>query len=150
MNKPIAQTAYLTIAADPMSVRHGLQSLFALAPLICLSEDCRGTAEIVMAEALNNIVEHAYADSQDGAGEIEISVGLDSDGLECCIADRGRAMPNLQLPAGAPHLLTDDSDLPEGGFGWFLIRSLVQDLQYSRQDNQNQLRFRVADGQFIS
>jgi serine/threonine-protein kinase RsbW len=153
MMRTTAKTATLTIAANSMSVRRGLKRLFAAAPLKGLSDDFRGTAEIVMAEALNNIVEHAYAGNaavgshigqKDGLGEIEISVDMNDDTLSCCVIDRGSAMPNLELPQGAPHDLTPGNDLPEGGFGWFLIRSLVQDLRYTRKDNQNLLQFRVV------
>ena len=34
-------------------------------------------------------------------------------------------------------------DLPEGGFGWFLIRSLTRDLTYLREDGYNMLCFCV-------
>lgn len=138
MGAALLPIAHLTIAADPMSVRRGLQCLFSVAPLLCLTDDSRGTAEIVMAEALNNIVEHAYAG---GAGDIEISVELDGNDLACHFADTGAPMPDNQLPIGAAHNL--ENDLPEGGFGWFLIRSLTQDLHYFRHQNQNNLRFRM-------
>ncbi len=130
-----------TIArADAMAVRRGLECLFAQEPLRCLEEGARGTAEIVMAEALNNIVEHAYAAQ---SGSIEISVDLGQDGLECTIADHGTPMPNHQLPKGDAYDLETMDELPEGGFGWFLIRALAQDLQYSRFQDQNFLRFRL-------
>lgn len=134
------QASHVIVDADALAVRHGLECLFAQEPLRLLSEDLRGTAEIVMAEALNNIVEHAYAD---GTGGIEISVDLGDHGLDCTIADHGAPMPNHSLPAGEPHSLDDLQDLPEGGFGWLLIRSLAQDLQYSRFRDQNYLRFRL-------
>lgn len=39
----------------------GLQEMFSSDLLMALSEGSRGTVEIVLAEALNNVVEHAYA-----------------------------------------------------------------------------------------
>jgi len=126
--------------ADALAVRHGLESIFAQEPLNCINADLRGTAEIVIAEALNNIVEHAYAECP---GSIEISVNLDKDGLDCTIADFGAPMPNHALPAGHAHDLAQMADLPEGGFGWFLIRTLAQDLRYARSRDQNYLHFRV-------
>lgn len=133
--------ARIAIKSDFLAIRHGLHSLLAQEPLAGLSQDCRGRAEIVIAEALNNIVEHAYGDA---SGDIEILVGLDGLGLCCQISDHGRPMPNGQLPAGLPHILDDCQDLPEGGFGWFLIRSLAQDLTYKRNGDQNRLQFRMA------
>lgn len=143
MMRPAAihrQASHVIADADPMAVRHGLECLFAQEPLRCLSEDLRGTAEIVMAEALNNIVEHAYAGR---AGVIEVCVMLGTDGLNCTISDFGAPMPGNTLPQGAPRPLGHLPDLPEGGFGWFLIRALAQDLQYSRFRDQNFLRFRL-------
>jgi serine/threonine-protein kinase RsbW len=52
-------------------------------------------------------------------------------------------MPNLQLPQGAPADLSDLDDLPEGGFGWFLIRAMTSDLVYHRTGGQNCVRFCV-------
>lgn len=138
---PIRRQASHVIAhADALAVRVGLECLFAQEPLRCLSDDHRSTAEIVLAEVLNNIVEHAYA-AQKGA--IEIALDLDEDGLHCTILDSGAAMPDHRLPEGKPHDLGHTDDLPEGGFGWFLIRSLAQDLQYVRMRSQNYLRFRL-------
>lgn len=126
--------------ADLMAVRHGLESLFAQEPLRCLPEDQRGTAEIVIAEVLNNIVEHAYSAT---SGIIEVSVDLAEEGLLCTIADKGAAMPDNLLPQGHAQQIKDLDNLPEGGYGWLLIRSLALDLQYSRLQGHNYLRFRL-------
>lgn len=133
--------ADITIAADFMSVRHGLQHLFNQDPLLDLSEECRDHSEIVLAEVLNNIVEHAYAGD---AGQIEISVACQIGFLDICIKDFGRPMPDLKLPAGELIPLYDGQDPPEGGFGWHLIRSLTQDLNYQRVQDQNILQFRLV------
>lgn len=133
--------ADLTIAADFLAVRHGLQHLFSQDALVDLSEELRGHSEIVLAEVLNNIVEHAYGNAD---GQIQISVIRAAQSLNICIMDRGRPMPDLKLPPGELRPLYDGQDPPEGGFGWFLIRSLTQDLQYQRVKDQNILQFRLA------
>lgn len=134
----------ITIPGDPMAVRDGLQALFDTIMLRDLPEDGRGTAEIVLAEALNNIVEHAYARHQ---GDIEITLQLSVSGLVCRIVDTGSPMPDGVLPAGKLKPFTTDDDLPEGGFGWFLIRTLSRDLEYRRDGNTNLLSFRLDMGQ---
>ncbi len=54
-------------------------------------------------------------------------------------------MPGGQPPAGhlprvaAPPPGGGVGDLPEGGFGWSLIRTLTTDLSYSRQAGRNEL-----------
>lgn len=132
----------LVIPGTPLAVREGLRTLFAAPMLRGLDADARGTAELVLAEVLNNVVEHAYAGHP---GEIEVRLGLMPGSLLCLVRDRGHPMPGARLPGGAPPVL-DPDDLPEGGFGWHLIRSLSQDLRYRRAGGRNHLRFRVDTG----
>jgi serine/threonine-protein kinase RsbW len=137
---PACTALTLVIPAEAMAVRAALRSLFGTLMVQRLSADARGTAEVVLAEALNNIVEHAYAAD---SGDIEITLEPAPGGLACRIVDRGRPMPDGQLPRG---LLPppDPEDPPEGGFGWHLIRTLSQDLQYSRAEGRNHLSFRLV------
>jgi serine/threonine-protein kinase RsbW len=134
-----ARRVRLLIPAEAGSVRRALLAAGDTLLLRGLSEDARGTAEIVIAEALNNIVEHAYAG---GAGEIELSLRRGGDMLSVLITDRGHPMPGGTLPEG-PLPAADPASLPEGGFGWFLIRCLSQDLRYSRAKGRNHLFFRL-------
>lgn len=135
--------ARIVIDSDLKAVRDGLQDLFASALMTELSAESRGTAEIVLAEALNNVVEHAYATYP---GKIEVSMQRQDHGLSVEVVDRGLPMrqaglPGGNLPAGRPPQQGSLDDLPEGGFGWFLIRSLSQDLSYAREADRNCLRF---------
>lgn len=138
------RTTQVTIQADPLAVRAGLQVLFGTDLLQSLGPDDCGTAEIVLAEALNNIVEHAYAQH---SGEIEITLLLHKNALICRIVDTGLPMPDKSLPAGHLAEFGPTDDLPEGGFGWFLIRTLSRDLDYRRIDGRNHLSFRLETGQ---
>lgn len=108
-----------------------------------LSEDDRSSAELILAEALNNIVEHAYGGE---SGEIELHVALHHDRLVCLIRDHGRPMPDGRPPdPGPPHIAPPDY-LPEGGFGWHIIRCLTTDLHYRRAGDWNELSFHVPLG----
>lgn len=134
----------IVIPGDPMAVRAGLQALFDTIMMRSLPDEGRGTAEIVLAEALNNVVEHAYARH---AGDIEITLRLSGSELVCKIVDTGSPMPNGALPAGVLNRLIEGATLPEGGFGWFLIRTLARDLEYRREGSCNLLSFRLETGQ---
>ncbi len=104
-----------------------------------------GSVEIVLAEALNNVVEHAYTDKE--AGEIKLVIKQRSKGLLFEISDKGNPMPNGRAPLGNHPMSEFSNDpMPEGGYGWFLIRELVRDLIYDRRDGQNFLIFRMAVG----
>ncbi len=127
----------LVIASDPLAVRQALTRILADPALCNRTADLRSRAEIVLAEVLNNIVEHAYAEAP---GQITLEMSLRPDKVECSICDTGAQMPGLALPEGK--LASRDPDnLPEGGFGWFLIRSLTEDLRYARQNDANHLYF---------
>lgn len=102
-------------------------------------------AELVLAEILTNIVKHAYAGRE--ADEISIEATARGPSVDFKICDHGHPMPDGQLPA-ARHIeaVTTIEDLPEGGFGWLIIRHHAQDLIYHRSGDRNQLSFRLGLG----
>ena len=107
-----------------------------------LSEDQAGTVELALAEALNNIVEHAYADLP--PGPIRLSLTQKRDAIVCQIKDEGHPMQNLSPPNHRMQKVASRTeDLAESGWGWSLIRALTTDLHYQRQADRNHLRFRV-------
>ncbi|WP_204112785.1 ATP-binding protein [Shimia biformata] len=101
-----------------------------------------GSAETVLAEVLNNIVEHALAGrGQDGA--IHVRCHLEGAGLCFEVVDNGIPLPGGECPARTMPELGKLEDLPEGGFGWALVGILASDLEYQRDRHENRLRFRL-------
>lgn len=136
----------IIIPASLTAVRRGLESIKCGLQPVGFSRDELASLEIVLAEALNNIVEHAYAESDNGL--IEIRLTQTSCGLACTIVDNGKMMPGGEPPLGLQaDLDCDISDLPEGGFGWFLIRELAHELEYEHTNGRNRLSFRMSIGQ---
>ncbi len=134
----------ISVQSDGMAVRDALKQLMdGLMPLSLDVEEA-GTVELVMAEALNNIVEHAYPEGDPG-GSIRITCSHARDGLHMTVVDTGRAMPDGRTPLGAA-VDTDVpmQDMPEGGFGWFLIKDLAKDVTYHRVEAENHLSLRLA------
>jgi serine/threonine-protein kinase RsbW len=131
-----------TITADPLSVRAALADFSVSLTRLGIAPEHVETLELVVAEVLNNIVEHAYRDMP--AGEIGIEVEARGGVILCDVTDGGAPMPGARLPQGAhPGRGTTSDDLPEGGYGWFLIRGLARDLTYARIGGRNVLRFRI-------
>lgn len=129
-----------TLTGRPQEVRHALMRIASALSGQGLSvEDCI-RAEVVLAEILNNIVEHAYCCHRPGRLVVQI---VPEDGvMVVSVEDDGAPMPEQTLPSGEPqNLAVDLHDLPEGGFGWFLIRELAEDLKYERRDGRNRLTF---------
>ncbi len=131
-------TVRFMLPSDAISIREGLVGLFALDLMEPLTAESLSAAQIVLAEALNNVVEHAYAQYP---GKIEIWVTRRESYLFIRIMDDGLAMPGGDLPCGKPGW---PEDLPEGGFGWSLIRNLSHDLTYARDGKRNLLSLCIS------
>ena len=102
------------------------------------------SVEIMLAEALNNVAEHAYP--PDNPGKMRLRIRRRGLSLMVEIRDSGRPMPKGRAPVGN-HPMTEfhqHDSMPEGGYGWFLIRELVSDLVYDRHDEENFLVFRMS------
>lgn len=134
----------LVLDSDPIAVREALKTLFEGRTLRLLPDDERGTAEIVLAEVLNNVVEHAYASA---SGKIEVTILISPGALTCTIVDSGKPIPGETLPTGGLCGAVGNGELPEGGFGWHLIRALSRDLAYARVEDRNRLTLRLEAGQ---
>lgn len=131
-----------TLDADPLSVRDVLRAAVARFAR-SIGRDEAGILELALAEILNNVVEHGY--NGQPAGLIRVVIGRGPSFLNCRVEDAGSPVPDDIL------LMTDSDDdpfpegepLPEGGFGWKLIHSLVTDLRYSQIDGYNRMTFRI-------
>lgn len=137
---PASQSIRLDFVARPDAVRKAMiltRDLLAMQNIaICDIE----TAELVLAEVLNNIVEHACADLTNG--RISIRIRQTSTYLRCQVRDNGCRMPGGNPPEGKhPDPGGPVAALPEGGFGWMLIRGLTRDLLYRRLNGGNSLGF---------
>ncbi len=113
----------------------------ALAQALChagLDGDLGESVILAVAEALNNVAEHAYAGQ--APGPVHMTADLFDDVLHVTLDDHGRPMPGLVLPPPRLPDATGPRDtLPEGGFGWFLIHKLTDTLTYNRRAGQNTL-----------
>lgn len=94
--------------------------------------------QIVLGEMLNNIVEHGYRD--DRLGAVVVRVERQGTAILLTTLDWGRAYSAGALPTGpAP----EPEALAEGGYGWFLIRTLARDISYVRRNGCNRLSLSV-------
>ncbi|PTE16352.1 ATP-binding protein [Pseudogemmobacter blasticus] len=136
----MAETA-IELTSGAKSVREGLRRALRGPPFDRLAMVDRSNAEIVLAEVLNNIAEHAYAGRP---GPIRLWVAREPGRLCLRVEDEGRPMPGHRLP---PDRLPAPGELAEGGFGWHLIRALASDLRYDRCGSLNRLCFHLRTEQ---
>ncbi len=131
----------LSISPDPLSVRDALEQLDHWLAGFRGDQADRSSTQVVMAEVLNNIVEHGSLGPNQN---IRSSISVMSNGIECSVIDEApvyRALANL---SGEPSLTCEASiQLAEGGYGVFLIQSLVVDIRYIEVERGNHLEFRI-------
>ena len=110
-----------------------LQRVMRESPLCELSQSRQRDLELVLAECLNNVAEHAY--SHTDLGEVRLLIARQQDMICVEIADHGKEFPKSLL-ADSPVAETT----AEGGRGWLLIRSLCNSITYQRHRGTNRLK----------
>lgn len=126
--------------ASQETVRVSLRQVLAALGELDVSESLRASLELVLAEVLNNICEHAYKE-QDG-GMIEVAIRRAPNELFCHTIDEGEQLPGDAVPQGSqPELDGPMTELPEGGFGWYLIHTLTKEMKYARIGKRNHFSF---------
>ncbi len=139
----------LSFAADEMALRAALGQVREYLANSGFPECFLGSVELVLAEAVNNVIEHAYADRPEG--QIDLHLEKRDAVVVITIEDEGVQMPGGRAPEGRQHDLdVEVEDLPEGGFGWFLIRSLTDRLDFSRIGSRNRLCIHMRADRAVS
>ncbi len=129
------------LSSTPHEVRRVLSKATKAMCDFGVNSDDRITAELVLAEVLNNVVEHAYAETDNGL--ILVGLALTGSGMTLTVTDNGHEMPGGEVPPkrpSPPPNLLDQADLPEGGWGWQVIHDCASTLTYQRKEDTNRLQ----------
>lgn len=87
-------------------------------------------------EAASNIIEHAYDGVKDGV--LDLSCGMEADTIRITLIDYGYPFDPSTIPM--PDLKADLSNRKIGGLGIYLMRKLMDEVQYEpRSDKSNVL-----------
>ena len=138
----VRPTRIIRYQPEPYDVRRALNVLMAECDALLPpnSAEVLGNLQIVLAEALNNVAEHAFTGL--APSEASVAITLRGDLLRVVLRDTGHPLPERLLQPPPPQNLAGDTAvLPEGGFGWTLIHELTSRLEYSRKDGENRLCF---------
>lgn len=92
---------------------------------------CRDRLNIALAEGFTNAVRHAHATLPPDT-PIEIDIAVKDDRIDIQIWDQGEPFDPNKLREPEPGTL-----LQSGGYGWFLLRRVVDKVSYQRRENQN-------------
>lgn len=100
-----------------------------------LTDDKLGQLELMMVEAVNNVIEHAY--QLQAGNDVHVRVEYSPQEVHLIISDQGHAMPE-ELHTEARDM-PDPEDLPEGGWGMGLIYALADSIRYIQDARGNHL-----------
>ncbi|WP_224249646.1 ATP-binding protein [Hyalangium gracile] len=131
---------HLALTSEPDSVRKAAEALRALLSALGCGPEAMAEIELCAVEAMNNVIEHAYG-SRPGQ-PFELKAWKDASGLVLELRDEGAS-----LPAGAlsrPSLPAVDPEardtLPEGGWGLYILRELMDEVAYEALPSGNRMR----------
>ena len=91
---------------------------------------------LVVDELAQNVVDYAY---QDQPGDVEVEVTSEPEAVTIEITDEGRPFDPL-TEAPEPDLSSPIEDRPIGGLGVHFTKTLMDDVEYSRESGKNRLR----------
>ena len=113
--------------------------LFVLGRLrqLNIAQDLVFKVELVLEEVLTNVIHYSYPEEP---GEVEVGCAIEGNEKFCfCVTDWG--IPFNPLERQDPELCEDICERHVGGLGIYLVRHLVDELCYHRQDGGNTLTF---------
>ncbi len=93
---------------------------------------------LAIEEAVVNVMQYAY--SEEGKGDVEISILADSEWLTFVIIDSGVEFDPTTMNDADTTLSAEER--PIGGLGIFLVRQLMDVIEYKREDGKNILTLR--------
>jgi serine/threonine-protein kinase RsbW len=125
-----------------LSLKNDPAEIARLAPLVdafcadhALQETTAAQLNLVLDEAITNIISYAYDDAAEH--EIIVRISLARGALTAELVDDGRAFDPLQTEP--PDLGAPLVERSVGGLGVHLMRRLMDDIRYRREGTRNHL-----------
>ncbi len=132
----VGEQRRLAVLSTPSEVRQ-LASFCRNAITGLFPDEDVASIELALVEAANNIVEHAY--SFDEGQPLQLSIYHRGDHVELLFFDQGPAFDYTRI-AKPDFNWNKLDDIPEGGWGIFLIDSIMDSVERDRQGNINILK----------
>jgi serine/threonine-protein kinase RsbW len=108
-----------------------------------LPEASLGVLDLMIEEVVMNVCCHAYPNGAPGIVALTYSIPSPGE-LSVEVGDQG--VEFNPLTAEPPHLDSDLENLPIGGLGIFLVKTLATSLAYRREGGWNRLTFGISAG----
>ena len=127
--KPAISRIELKIPASSEWVRVVRLTVAGVASRLPFPVDAVEDIKLAVTEAINNAIQHVPMQiAADEMPTISIVIETSADGLWVEIADEGRLNQQLSVPTTSPAAW--DDELPEGGLGLMLIKSLMDEVKH--------------------
>ena len=108
---------------------------------LVLDQTACNEVELAVVESVNNCIEHAYRHEPDC--KVAISLEIGAEAIEIAVEDDGAPLDHELVEKVQKEGLTFDpadmDNLPEGGMGWFLINSMMDEVRYESFNGHNTL-----------
>jgi anti-sigma regulatory factor (Ser/Thr protein kinase) len=131
----IPPCASLTLRFDLSELEHLSAWLYAMGASLKLPESVVWNLEVCAHEAVTNIIDYSPEEAKDGS--IGLALAVDGNAVSLSIRDQAQAFNPLDVPA--PNLPTSLEEASVGGLGIHLIRNLMDECFYRRQNGSNEL-----------
>jgi len=126
-----------SLANDQNKVPDALLSLDSWLDASKIPTSTRSDVQIVLGEALNNVIEHGFEGN--GGGAINLMVHCANGKVTAVLEDNGREFMPPNITKTPVDVTGNQLALPEGGFGWFLIYQITDSFNFERRKNKNNL-----------
>jgi serine/threonine-protein kinase RsbW len=127
------------VVADRDGLAQCLQLVESVCTRLALGDEDAQAVRLAVEEACSNVVDHGYADTAPGPLGLRLCLTA-PDLLEAWVDDQAPPFHPDQAPA--PDLLSDSDDRPIGGLGWFFIRQVMTEVDYTSTAQGNRLTLR--------
>ena len=102
---------------------------------LSLQPDMVFNLNLVLEEAVSNVILYAYPDG--GPQEIHLTAKVCNSALQIVLSDRGVEFDPTQVPDA--DITLSGEERPIGGLGVYLIRQIMNSVEYKRIDGENVL-----------
>ena len=131
-----SQIQTLSVEASTKHLAEVRDFVAAHAKNIGLSDKDISEIRLAVDEAYTNIIKHAY--NNHGTEKVNIEIGSDAQKLWISLIDEGESFDPKTY--SEPDLMQRIKDKKRGGMGVYLIRKVMDQVQYNRKGQKNEIR----------
>ena len=131
MNKTLS----FKIKAELPEIEVALDKILAVLEELNADHKTAYKVRLALDELLTNVVSYAYEYKEGGEIEISYKIADDPRSITLSIADEGKAFNPLETED--PDLALDVSERKIGGLGIFLVKNVMDEIDYRRENERN-------------